>query len=645
MKPADQRNQRVRSFRFSSHFPLLSCLPVDIIRVLQLFLTVYDFSQILATSKSYFSSVSYETVCYKFNLPLTGKTMNLKKKAIIQRLLSSHAIRDPYKQLEITMTLPSIYYLRNHSNLLQGPPCLSSLHKLTINGQNTLRSQGIRVCEGSLRDPTGFLLFYSLSSLLSIYFLELEHLIDLTCCYGLKGIKKVKISHCCHLIDVSHLKDALSVSLHCCDQLQDVSSLSVVPEVSLYHCSGIKDLSFFRNQRKFYLFNASLVIHDVSNFSKVHYLKLYAILDCDLSCLSSIYFLRILDFHKADQINLPFLSKITLLKLENVKLFDWIPSLTEETKCEIVEIGSCDINDRNLRCFSGARAIKLMNLPFIRDLSPLFNSIPFSSSSSSAAAASSNVRKLILWNCDGISDLSMLGNLYYLKIINCDKVIDLHCLGKVKILEIFQCRDVDSLHGLGNGNSSIVLSELRKIKHFSFFLPVNTISMDSYFLYKLHIDNCELLNNNNTSNHLFHEFYYHVSHLTLSACNHLSTIIFPYWKDGMELQSNNKSLRTLKSFTVCCCSQLKVIQGISLISILKISSCSSLYLISNLLSHEMLIISDCWLLKNSIVYKKAQGKLKNIKYFRYLDDGDDYGGLVNEKWYSFISMNTESNNA
>jgi hypothetical protein len=632
MKPADQRNQRARSFRFASRFPLLSCLPVDIIRVLQLFLTVYDFSQILATSKSYFSSISYETVCYKFTFPFTGETMNLKKKAIVQRLLSSHAIRDPYKQLEITMALPSIYYLRNHSNLLQGPPSLSSLHKLTINDQNTLRAQGIRVCEGSLRDPTGFLLFYSLSSFLSIYFLELDHLIDLTCCYGLKGIKKVKISHCCNLIDVSHLKDALSVSLHCCDQLQDVSSLAIVPEVSLYCCSGIKDLSFFRNQRKFYIFNASLVITDVSNFSKVHYLKLLAILDCDLSCLSSIYFLRILDFCDYDKVNLPFLSKITFLKLENVNLFDWIPSLTEEMKYEVVEIESCDINDRNLRCFSGASAIKLMNLPSLCDLSPLFNSIPFSS------ASSSNVRKLILWDCDRISDLSMLGNLYYLKIVNCDKVIDLHCLGKVKILQIFQCRNVDSLHGLGNGNSSIVLSELRKIKHFSFFLPVNIISMDSYFLYKLHIDDCELLNNNNnTTHHIFYEFYYHVSHLRLSACNHLTSVMFPSWKDT----SNNKPLRTLKSFTVYCCSRLQVVQGINWISILKISSCSSLYSINTVLSHEMLIISDCSLLKESILQKKADGKLKNIKYFRYLDDGDDYGGLNNEKWKSFISMNTE----
>jgi hypothetical protein len=483
MEAVDYRNQRARSLKFSSYFPLLSCLPVDIVRVLQLFLSIYDFFQLLATSKSFFFSISYETAFYKFNFPFTGKTMNLKKKGIIQRLLSSHAIQDPFKQLEITMTLPSIYYLRNHTNLLQGPPALCSLHKLTIIGQNTLRSQGVLVCEGSIRDPTGFLLFYSLSSFLSIYFLELDHLIDLTCCIGCEGIKKVKISHCCNLIDVRQLKDALSVSFHCCDQLKDVSSLSMIPDISLYHCPGIKDLSFFKVQQKFYFFNASRVIHDVSNFRNVRYLILLAIFDCDLSCLSSIYFLRILDFHNYNKINLPFLPNVTFLKLENVKLFEWICSNGQETSYETVEIESCDLNNNNLSSFSNANAVKLMNLPTISNLSALFDPI----------RTSSNLKKLILWNCDGISNVSMLANLYYLKIINCNVNYGIDCLGKVKILQIFQCSNVASLRGLGYGNSSITLSQLRKMKDFSFFSPSSASSSSSLLLYHVNVNNSSSL--------------------------------------------------------------------------------------------------------------------------------------------------------
>ena len=54
-------------------------------------------------------------------------------------------------------------------------------------------------------------------------------------------------------------------------------------------------------------------------------------------------------------------------------------------------------------------------------------------------SALGNVKKIWIYNCAGITDLSALGNVKNLKIDNCAGITDVSALGNVKNLCIYYC--------------------------------------------------------------------------------------------------------------------------------------------------------------------------------------------------------------
>ncbi len=147
-------------------------IPTSILRIIQQYLTNYDYCQLLNTNKAIFQSSKYETIYYTMkSLNYNAKNEYKQQAKAFQRLISS--IQDKSRQISLHAIYYHSYFIDYYRLLLPG------IHKLVFQ------------CNGDfwmIHSPSEY------SSLLSnIYHIELLDVIPLKSLVGLRGITILEI--------------------------------------------------------------------------------------------------------------------------------------------------------------------------------------------------------------------------------------------------------------------------------------------------------------------------------------------------------------------------------------------------------------------------------------------------------------------
>jgi hypothetical protein len=112
----------------------------------------------------------------------------------------------------------------------------------------------------------------------NLFTLELNTCLYLTSLKGTKGIRRVYLTNCHKLEDISDLGENQVVSIRCCPNIRDFSSLRKVLKVSIDNCEGFTNCHDVENVYH-------LTIRDCSSFTnpqmlgKVYHLELYTFVD------------------------------------------------------------------------------------------------------------------------------------------------------------------------------------------------------------------------------------------------------------------------------------------------------------------------------------------------------------------------------
>eukprot|EP01040_Poterioochromonas_malhamensis_P007992 gene7992-8637_t len=378
----------------SIYFPLTS-LPVDLFRIIKLFLTNEEYHLLLNTCKHpQLRSAKAQYIFY--NLP--GKESwryYLNQSHFYERI--SSIIENKSKQLALTL-----------SDVLTGPkPMIEDISLLCNLRSLTLRNVTI---DCDLLGEIRFVKKLCLESFPSLVFVP-----------KLDGnIEEVVIKEFPLLVDITNLAEFPKVTLVFCPMLQDITPIRDCPDLTIKSCGRLEDVSCLGSQKKLNLSYCHRINNEIRNLNSVRSLT---IRECegirDLSVLSSVEDLNI---HLNDVI-LPAIShskKVTFFSTS----FDF-GSSSSTFHCESL------VFERNY------------NYNYLHQL-PKF---------------SPSLREIRFLQCTVISfDPLPLQNLYKLELKNCS-LSSVDALGHIPVLIIRFWWDKLDLKGLGKATQKHVILE------------------------------------------------------------------------------------------------------------------------------------------------------------------------------------------
>lgn len=250
-----------------------------------------------------------------------------------------------------------------------------------------------------------------------------------------------------------------------------------------------------------------------------------------------------------------------------------------------------------------------------------------------------NLKKLTLYECNDIYDVSTLGNIPNLKLDKCNNIYDLKGLDNVINLDIDDCIGIDEIPILNNLKTLYLrygsFNNLNNLQHIDLeCLELYNIIYNNYCNnycnnYKF-IDNIPII-------HLYRidikdvSYLQNLSYVSLDECNSITDI---------------SGLKTLKTLKIYSCIKLKKIENLENLENLEIFQCFEIKSISNLKKLKYLEIGECQNIVNisnfnnlDIVSLMSLKKLKKILNFTNINTLY----LYNMKNYDFLNIDKIKN--
>ena len=243
-----------------------------------------------------------------------------------------------------------------------------------------------------------------------------------------------------------------------------------------------------------------------------------------------------------------------------------------------------------------------------------------------------NLKKLTLYECNDIYDVSALGNIPNLKLDKCNNIYDLKGLDNVINLDIDDCIGIDEIPILNNLKTLYLrygsFNNLSNLEHMNIdCLELYNIICNNYCNNFKFIDNIPII-------HLYRidikdvSYLQNLYYLSLDECNSIINI---------------SGLKTLKILRIYSCMKLKKIENLENLESLEIFQCYEIKSINNLKKLKYLEIGECQNIVNisnfnnlDIVSLMSLKKLKKILNFTnintlYLYDMKNYDFLNIDK--------------
>jgi hypothetical protein len=396
-----------------------SCLSVDCLRVISLFLTHNDCRKVLYSSHT-LESFKFE-VCY-WNLNNYYSLQYYKNESY--RSLVNSKVKNVSIQLslkfdgEIPASITSF-------------ELFSKIHSLTFRKYQ-------------------FTSFSFQSSSLP-YKVNLSFCPNLTDVSALKNVKDLNLSYCTSLEDVGMLKGedewwdpprarTLLTGIHKlnlagCSSIKDISSLRNIHTLILRDCKGISDFSSLGNH--YYLDVSHTKIDNVCNLGKVHVLYLEDTLVKEVSALKDVHTINLFSQREIEDVS----------ALENVSYLDlritfFMPSFALKYEgfsphWKLKKLLLPDIPEAvniNLFCFQNVIELFFTSLPsYITEIDCLVN-----------------VQKLCIWCSNELQKIRNLTNLRQLSVSRCPKLICISRLDKLFKLSVISCENLKEISFVDN---------------------------------------------------------------------------------------------------------------------------------------------------------------------------------------------------
>jgi hypothetical protein len=421
-------------------------LPTCLFFFLSGYISRQEYFKLMNTSILLFLATKRETVSYELSFRTSIRYCKEEKfRALVQK-----QVNNPRRQ--ISLDLYSCFH-RNISRIY------------SFGCQNGLRQLMIRDVDDS---------FY-FSALSYIEDLLIQNFSNIKNLKGLKSVLKLKVLDFEKLFTLSHLStgcpDLQEIVISNCSSLKSLKGIEHIPKVSVEYCRYLKDISALGRQKELKLKGLSKIT-DVSHLRNIPSLE---IIDCpeitDIHQLDSVYSLSIT--------NCPKIQDFSCLTKNSILSFDLVDSLPVASGLSPgLSPGAAAAADIAVNTyFHSAKEIRLC---YHSKLSSL-NHISFPSCESLSLSHCDHLnnysfngwknipKKVHLYRCYGITDVSMFRNVQSLTLEFLRFLTKLEEVGNIRFLKIVSCENLSDISCLGglNGNQEVVLSNCHKIHDFS----------------------------------------------------------------------------------------------------------------------------------------------------------------------------------
>ncbi len=422
-------------------------IPVEIFRIIQLYLNKHDYRQLLNTNSTIFQDVKYETVYYNLRIVWKEKETIEERNRIIDYLTRLYeSVKDKSKQISLHI----------HDIVEECRSFMSGIHKLVYIYD---------VSRGN----------HNMSVFSHVYSLRLQGISGIDCLSGLSGVKILRVSYSNSLKAIDFIPDLKRLVLDSLPELVEIAEYKNIPELYIRRCPML-NLTGFGNHERFSLegWSYRLSDFDLSMFQSVQYLVLPIDHQCikgldniPFPCFSNLKIFSInYNTWNNKYFHLSSFPNLRHLKLTNARIRS---EILFPLTLQIAEFKECKFDD--LFVLS-----KIKELRFYRCQGKEFNNVN----------SLSDAYKLAFSNIPELQNVSSLDRVHELNILSCKNIIDISKLGRIHRLTVAvgdgNKREVpSSLEGLGQGNSAISLSSFSKIVDFS---PLR-------FIYKVTLESCD----------------------------------------------------------------------------------------------------------------------------------------------------------
>jgi hypothetical protein len=392
-------------------------IPTELYRIIQRFVSDYDYYQLLNCSQTMFHQIKFETL----NIVLNGTEAEQFINSEEFKELISTKIRSFRRQLKLNL---------KEEHLSR---CGSMYGVITRFADSNISSENLDIlCN---RDFFQFRCI-GLSFMFDSNNPDLSSLT--TCCkdYNFSAFcsfKNVAIFRNQDLRSISRYPAATILKIEECPGVIDVSFLKFIDDLSLINCSGIEDISELKYNRKLTIVKCRNIKDIKSLFHSDH-----KVLRTDLLhefSVEQMIFFKSLTLQESRITSLARLSTLNKVSLINCSVLNTLKGLDNVF---IVILERCD-NLTSLSGLENSRFVRLCTMQAITDFSPL-----------------KNLSRVEISNCDKFTNASDLENVHHLIIRQCNNLKGVAALGRVYRLEFHFCGGITSLQGLENVSEIVI---------------------------------------------------------------------------------------------------------------------------------------------------------------------------------------------
>eukprot|EP01040_Poterioochromonas_malhamensis_P015295 gene15295-17101_t len=576
-------------------------LPTSIFQLIQTYLTIPEYCQLMNCNIATFQSIKYETVHFSLSDPQrwleseeddddseSQSTISKENRESYFLSLLNNKVKDKSKQITITIQeiTPPILLKHIHTTF-QG------IHKLSITNNNDCKYHNFN-----------FHLFNNIYHIILNSFRDIEeikdgfenvHKLHLQNFYSLhtiknvnsvsKSLKECKIVSCLKLKTINFPLDNIeTMEINCMSFTHFQSSLGKVKRLSIVSASVSMEFLDDLSNTLSTLESLALYCRFPAEFHNYHIFKNIPRLLLNRRDSASIehfppyrgksltltgFDLSFLDSHLSTDIQ--SLRCLMKLELRNCHGMYHLPVMPELLDLKIYYSDA-------LISIPTLKKLKSMRIHVCKELSMISSVQPC-------------LEEIILERCPKVSDLSFANRpMKLLKIRECNNVSDISMLGQVNNLEINACIGVKTLTGITrtlptgstqNYHRKITLTDLPSVVHFSMLCSLHTLEL--YGMPRL----------------LHCEGIHDVNHLVIVECPNLLT---------------TKGLRNIvNSITITSCVSLDTLVDIQGVPEINIVYCEALKDYSSLKDHQVVMILGIPLSQQSFL--QDQQHEKNIQTF------------------------------